>query len=133
MRQEKVVLDTNIIISAAISLDGKPARIFELFLNGDLVNYSSKEIIEEVTEVISRPFFGISEEYRDFIISNLKDKSIIIKPSFNEEIITEDVSDNKFINCALSAKACIISGDRHLLKLRIYKGVRVFSATEFLK
>ncbi len=130
----KVVLDTNIIISAAISTDGVPARIFELFLEKKIVNYTSEEIVKEVEEVINRPFFRkyIDDEYKKFVLENFKLHSVMIKPSFDEKAVPDDKGDNKFINCALTIKADIISGDKHLLDIGNYKGIKVFSARQFL-
>jgi len=48
--------------------------------------------------------------------------------------ISEDPADNKFIECAVAADAkSIISGDRHLLNLKAYKGIRILPPTGFLK
>ena len=133
--KNKVVIDTNIVISAAISLDGAPADIFELLLFGKIVNYTSHEILEELHEVINRPYFkqSINEEYKQFVLNNFEQSSIIINPQFNEQVIIEDDKDNKFINCALTAKADIISGDAHLKKLKSYKGVKIWDANSFLQ
>ena len=130
----KIVMDTNIVISAAISTDGVPARIFELFLEKKVVNYTTKKIISEIKEVMDRPHIKdcISEEYKNFILDNFISLSIFIEPSFNENAVLEDESDNEFVNCALTAKSDIISGDKHLLRLREYKDIKIFGANEFL-
>lgn len=117
----KAVLDTNIVVSAAISVDGTPAQIFESLLEEKFKNYTSEDIVDEIRKVIQRPTLQIDKELQKFIIYNFKSNSILVKPTFDEKI-TEDPSDNKFINCALTAKANIVSGDNHLLKLREYKG-----------
>jgi len=127
----EVVLDTNIVVSAAISLDGTPAKIFELFLEKKIVNYTTEEIIEEV---INRPVFGeyIGGEYKKFILDNFKLLSVVVKPNFDEKAVPQDEADNKFINCALTAKANIVSGNKHLLNLDSYKGIKIYGAKEFL-
>jgi predicted nucleic acid-binding protein len=49
-------------------------------------------------------------------------------------VITDDVSDNIFLDAALAADAqFIVSGDRHLLNLREFKGISILSARDFLK
>jgi len=130
-----VVLDANIVISAAISKDGNPAEIFELFLSSKIKNYTTKEILGEIEVVLNRPLLKkyLNEEYKKFIFENFKELSFIIEPSFDENAVLEDKKDNKFINCALSANADIISGDNHLLKLGNYKGIKIFSAKNFLE
>ena len=50
----KVVLDTNIVISAPLSKDGNPAKIFELLLLEEIKNFRSFEITEEIMDVLGR-------------------------------------------------------------------------------
>ena len=130
----KVVLDTNIIVSAAISADGNPAKIFELLLENKIVNYTTLEILNEVEDVLDRPFFKkhIDENYRKFMVKNLQKNSFIIDPKFFENAVEKDSKDDKFLNCALSANADVISGDKHLLELKSYKNVKILAAKEFL-
>ena len=46
----------------------------------------------------------------------------------------EDPTDNKFIECAVEAKAnYIVSGDRHLLKIKKYEGIKIIKTTEILE
>ena len=127
---QRAVLDTNIIISAAISNDGNPAKIFEMLLEKKFINYTSQEILEEIEDVIKRPKFGISKEFQKFILDNFRKNSIIIKPVHNEKVAGDD---DKFINCALSAKALVVSGDSHLLNLENYKGIKIITPKEFLE
>lgn len=137
MHTEKrnVVLDTNVIISAFISPFGAPAKVFELFLEKNIINYTSKEIIEELTEVIYRQKIvgHIAGRDKQFMLNNFEELSVIITPGLKEKAIKDDPEGNKFINCALTVKANIVSGDSHLLKLREYKGINILSPKEFLK
>lgn len=136
MQQEKskVVLDTNIVISAAISMRGSPAKVFELLLKKKIINYTTREIIDEIEEVIERPLIRkcIDDEYKSFIMDKFQNNSIIIKPAFSETVVKQDSKDDKFINCALSANTNIISGDKHLLQLKEYKGIKILTANEFI-
>jgi putative PIN family toxin of toxin-antitoxin system len=137
MKSEKksVVLDTNIIISAAISKEGMPANIFYDLIRSRIINYTTKEIIEELLRVFDKPSLKDIIDYnrKKFVLRGYISKSVIIKPEFDEKVIIEDPSDDKFINCALTSKSNIVSGDSHLLKLRKYKGVKIMSAKEFLE
>jgi len=132
--RNKIVMDTNIVVSAAISTDGTPAKIFELFLNKKIVNYTSEEIIKEIEEVINRPAFReyISDEYKKFILDSFKLNSVVVKPTIDENAVPEDEADNKLINCALSVKSDIVSGDKHLKELKHYKGINIWDAKAFL-
>jgi predicted nucleic acid-binding protein len=58
---------------------------------------------------------------------------MITEPSFKVEILEEDPADNKFLECALMANAeYIVSVDKHLLKLKNYKNIKIISAIEFI-
>ena len=81
--KKRVVIDTNIIISAFISPFGAPAHIFKLFLNGLIINYTSEEIIKELEEVIHRPkFIGcIKTHDKQFMIDSFRSLSLVIAPT----------------------------------------------------
>ena len=50
------------------------------------------------------------------------------------QIIPEDPTDDKFLACAVDGRAdCIVTGDRHLLRLETFRGIRILSPEEFLK
>jgi len=137
MKSEKknVVLDTNIIISAAIHRDGAPAQILRFLVAGKIINYTTKDIIEELVRVFDKATVRKFMDYEDkkLVLDGYISKSAIIKSEFDEKVVLDDPSDDKFINCALTAKATIVSGDSHLLRLKSYKGVKIISAKEFLK
>jgi len=49
------------------------------------------------------------------------------------EVVTDDPEDDKFIECAICCNAdYIVSGDRHLLNLKEYAGIKILKASEFL-
>ncbi len=58
----------------------------------------------------------------------------MVTPSKRLKVIKEDPADNKFLECAIEAKAeYIISADRHLRSLKKQQGVRIVSSGSFLK
>lgn len=130
----KVVIDTNVIVSAAKSSDGNPARIFEMLLLEEIINYTTKEIIEEIKEVLARPRIKLNLLEQEFIINNYKRFSIKIETMSKFDIIKEDPDDNKFLECAFDGKAVyIISGDDHLLNLKEFKGIKILTPAEFVR
>lgn len=132
----RVVLDTNVVVSAVISTDGNPALIFEMLILEDLKNYTTQEIIEEIKEVLQRPRIikRISLVEQDFIVSTFEKISEKIVSGVKIEEIKDDPDDNKFLECAVSASAdYIISGDKHLLKLHEFRGIKIVSPAEFVK
>lgn len=51
----RIVLDTNILISALITKDTPPDRLYQAWLRGEIELVTSSAQIAEITEVLSRP------------------------------------------------------------------------------
>ncbi len=133
-KSNKLVLDTNIIISALIGKRGEPAKLFEKLMQEEIENHSSKEIIEEIIEVLNREeiIARTTKEARTFILQQYLTHSKIITPK-KKHAIVEHASDNKFIDAAVEAKAnFIISGDKHLLKIKEFTGIKIITAKEYM-
>jgi|SRR3989344_91186 len=131
----KVVIDTNTVISAPLSEEGNPAKIFELLLLEEINNFRSEEITNEIAEVFNREKIKklISENKTNFVIDSYKKVSKLVKPNIKLSIVKDDEDDNRILECAETANAnYIISGDRHLLELKNHKNIKIVSPKEFL-
>lgn len=127
----KIVIDTNIYISA-IFWGGKPRTIVELGRNGYLSVFSSAEIEKEIDEKL-RVKFKLDADETVQIILDFSTFTIPVKTTKRIEVIHEDPDDDKFIECAVSCGAdYIVSGDKHLLKLKEYDGIKILNAADFL-
>ncbi len=128
-----VILDTNVIISG-MGWGGTPGKIIELWKKGKIKMCISAEILEEYLEVLQR---GIKppKDYQWFIrLLEQSRNTKIIKPVKHFKIIKEDPDDNIFLDCAVAGKVkYIISGDRHLLDLKLFKGTKIMEPDEFLR
>ena len=130
----KAVIDTNVIVSAAKSTDGNPAQIFEMLLLEEITNYTTKDIIGEIKEVLARPRIKLNLIGQEFILNNFEKSSVKIQTISKFNIVKEDPDDNKFLECAVDSKAeYIISGDDHLLKLKEFKGIKIVTPAEFVE
>ena len=131
----RVVVDTNVFISSLLNTEGNPRKVIDLWRLEKITLCISKEILAEYFAVLGR--FGMSEEPEGAELVQLLQKRynqffFAAVPTISA--ISEDPADNKFIECAVAADAkLIISGDRHLLNLKLFKGIRILSPTEFLK
>ncbi|MBE0431038.1 MAG: putative toxin-antitoxin system toxin component, PIN family [Dehalococcoidia bacterium] len=133
----RVVLDTNVLVSALINPHGKPAQIMDGVLAGRIRLFVSPSIVTELERVLGYPKLmkrhGLEgDELKQFVLDLL---SVMILVSAEEtiELIADDPSDNKYLSCALAARAdFIVSGDVHLLKLGEHRGIRVVSAAQFI-
>ena len=131
--KRKIVLDTNIIVSA-LAFGGKPQIIYELItLQKVLEAYSSENALNELLKVLKRKFEFTPEKLR-LVEYNFKENFKFVRTGKIPNIITADPSDNEFLEIADSAKAhFIISGDRHLLTLKKYKSIEIITPTKFLE
>ncbi len=132
----KIVLDTNVLISALIVKKGKPGQILRQITKYKLV--TSEEILVEVERVLHydriQKRYGLSNKDTNAFMQRLREVSQIIPVTTSVEIIKDDPDDNKFLACALAADAdYIISGDTHLTKLGDYQGVSILTPATFLE
>jgi hypothetical protein len=134
--KKKVVLDTNILISALLKPKSKARGIYRLVLRGEIELYTSVDLISELSRVLEYPKFKFEKLEKEVFLKNLARVAVILANSkLKVNVIKEDPSDNKFLECAVEAKAdYLISGDNeHLLPLRNFQGIKIISASEFLK
>lgn len=128
----RVVLDTNIFISA-ILYGGNPRKVVNLAVTELIEVYISLELLEELGRVL-RGKFTLGSFEIDTIISEIKDFAEIATPQVRLQVIKEDPSDDKVLECAAEAKArFIISGDKHLLNLGNFRGIKIVNPAEFLR
>jgi putative PIN family toxin of toxin-antitoxin system len=127
----KIVIDTNIYISA-IFWGGKPREIVELGRSGHILVFSSSEIAKEIDEKL-RLKFKLDADETIQIILDFSTFTIPVKITKRIKAVNEDPDDDKFVECAASCGAdYIVSGDKHLLKLKEYEGIKIISAASFL-
>lgn len=128
----KAVLDTNVYLSAII-FGGVPRKILDLARDCLIEVFISPSILLEIAQKLNEKFFWEKRKIETAIrlISTI---TTIIKPKLELKIVKEDPADDKILECASEAKAAyIITGDRHLLKLRSFKEIKILSPSEFLK
>lgn len=131
-KKTKVVIDVNVFISA-FGWNGKPLQIMELLEKGKLRNCISEEILRELSIAISYPELSLTKEIQAKILEFALIHSDFYEPTESAGI-ARDPDDNKFIDCALSAKAkFIITGDEDLLSIKQYKHIKFVSPAEFLR
>jgi len=133
MNRHRIVLDTNVLISA-ILFGGKPRRVLDLVISGSVDCTLSTGILDELKDVLQRPRFGFSADVCFHIIEELHGACDIISPSVSVDVIRSDPDDNRILECAVEAQAhFIVSGDRDLLDLGKFKKIRILSPADYLK
>ncbi len=128
----KVVVDTNVFISSFFG--GNPRKIIDLWKTGEITLCLSRPIVNEYIEVLQR--FGVQRERELGELLELFARgthSVFTAKTPELYLVEEDPDDNKFIECAAALKAgFVISGDKALLEVRDYMGIKVVTPKEFL-
>lgn len=131
-----VVLDSNVWISALI-WGGKPAEIIKAAENGKVCIVISEEIVEEISQVLNYPKLKKVYEAEGLPHQELIEAVVkvgkFVQVTRKVKVVLEHPADDKFIDCALAAKAAyIVSGDKHLLKIGSYRKIPILSVSKFL-
>ncbi|MBC8525571.1 MAG: putative toxin-antitoxin system toxin component, PIN family [Candidatus Cloacimonetes bacterium] len=104
---------------------------------GKFVFVTSTEIIEEVIRVLHYPKIKKSYKLSDLDIQNVEISlgldTMLVSGKLKVDKIKEDPEDNKFLSCALEGNAdYIVTGDKHLLKIKSFHNVQIITPKYFL-
>jgi uncharacterized protein len=127
----RIVLDTNIVVSAALRPDGLQRTVFLLALTKPARVYVSQEILAEYRNVLARPALKIRKGMQQQLLQFVKNRAQVVCPSHKLEL-TSDPEDNKFLECADAARAdyLIPGNQRHFPKF--WKKTKVITSREFI-
>jgi len=129
----RYVFDTNVIISALLFEQSKPAQAFYAALDrGDIL--LSQPVLKELNEVLAReklkPYLLLQERVQ--FITGLVSEALFIDIKENIRVC-RDPEDDKFLELAVNGgAACIISGDEDLLILNPFRNIPIIKPEEFL-
>jgi len=129
----KVVLDTNILVSALISR-GKPSKLLTLIKVKDHSLLISNDILEELSRVasdekISR--YASGEDYAEFL-RTLLEKSSLVRPKSKVHVFND--ADDRILGTAVDGKAeIIVTGDKHMLRLKSFRHIRIITVGQALR
>ena len=128
----KTVLDTNVFISG-VFFKGPPYQILRAWREGRIRLLISDEIFEEyqrVGELLSNDYPKVDlGPFLELLAINTE----FVMPKKLQNPVCEDSDDDKFIACAIAGKSkIIISGDKHLLKVSGYMGIKVLRPRKFV-
>ncbi len=137
----RVVLDTNVFLRALIREGNVCHKIVELWKDDQFLIVTSKQIIQEVGNVLKRPFllkkYGYSLNQVDKLIELIDQKAIFVEPGFSLELC-RDKHDDKFIDCAILGRVKhLVSEDKDIFDDKILKkqlleyGIAIKNAHDF--
>jgi len=134
----RAVLDTNVIVSSVLSKKGAPFQLIRAWHESRFTLITSEDIVREVQRVLSEPrlreVFSITNERISRLAVTLRQDAILVPG--NAEVrgaIPVDPPDEMFLAAALDGKAnMIVSGDKHLLNLKTFRGIDIMAPRQFL-
>ena len=134
----RIVCDTNVVLSGFVS-NGSPRRVLERVEAGTTLAFTSRVLLLELDRVLSYPriekLLRRASVPREALIRWLAEHATIVMPKeLSYTVVTDDPTDDHVLACAHAAGAdFIISGDAHRLKLRMWEGVRVVTAAQYVQ
>lgn len=128
----RAVLDTNVLISS-IFWRGPPYKVVKAGLEGKYRPVISTPILEELADKL-RGKFEVPEDKIGLLVDILLVNSEVVEPSSEIDIVEDDPSDNKIIECAVDGNAgFVVTGDSDLLDLEDYEGMKIVEPSRFLE
>jgi putative PIN family toxin of toxin-antitoxin system len=129
----KVVLDTNILVSG-IGWPGFPSRLLDYWTEGLFTLVESPALLGEFRRVLRDEKFAFldRDEVQEFFRMAVG-KAKVVEPAFRLDVVQADPADNRVLECAIAGHAdFIVSGDRHLLRLGQFAGIRIVTARQMI-
>jgi uncharacterized protein len=127
----RLVIDTNVVVSAAVKPEGLQRTVVLLAMNKPALWYVSEPILSEYRMVLARPELKIRKSLRQQLLQLIENKTRVVKPVPLVQV-TFDPSDNMFIECADVARAdyLVTGNQRHFPKF--WKKTKIISSSELL-
>jgi hypothetical protein len=134
----KTLLDTNPLVSALLKPIGHSGQIFHRWRKGEFELAVSPSTLTELTDVLHRPHiikkYPINEEDITNHVTVLRDFAQVATGNLTVSAIPEDPKDNHVLAAAVETNCIyIVSGDRHLLNLGEYQGIKILTPRAFLE
>ena len=127
----RLVIDTNVVVSAALEPEGLQRTVVLLAMTKPARWYVSDPILSEYATVLARPELKIRRSLRQQLLQLIKNHAPVVAPSRLAQV-TSDPADNRFIECADAARAdyLVTGNQRHFPKF--WKSTKIITSSEFL-
>ena len=135
MKVERLVLDTNVLISAALSPGGSPRAVVDAARAANGILLFSHETFHELRTRLLGPKFGpyVSWEGRALYLAQLEAVSEWVSIT-GAKLGCRDPDDDKVLETALLGEAgCLVTGDRHLLEMSPFHGIPIVTPADFVR
>jgi putative PIN family toxin of toxin-antitoxin system len=127
----RVVFDTNVLVAALVFPGGQGEAALHRIIDEHDRLVLSKPLLDELLGVLARKFSRDAEELAHIAVF-LGELATTVKPARRLKVLKDD-PDNRVLECAVAGRAeLIVTGDRALLAVREFRGVRVVSLRDYL-
>ncbi len=127
----KVVFDTNIYISAFVIPGGNAEKAYLHAIDGDFELCTSVAILTELARKLDEKF-GWEKQKIAQLLTSISNLTVVFKTTPWLKVVSDD-PDNRILECAIKAEAdFLVTGDKHLLKLRNYGNFEIIKLSTFL-
>jgi len=127
----RLVLDTNVVVSAALKPDSLPRTVLLLALTKPARLYVSDAVMAEYQDVLARPELRIRRGIQRQIVDLIRQRAYLVKPSRSLQVAA-DPGDNIFVECADAGRAdYLVTGkQRHFPKF--WKKTKIITPRELI-
>jgi putative PIN family toxin of toxin-antitoxin system len=127
----RLVIDTNVVVSAALKPESLQRTTFLLAITKPARLYVSRPILDEYADVLARPELKIRKGLRQQLLQLIKNRGNLVVPSRRLEV-SRDPDDNRFLECADASRAdYLVTGNlRHFP--RFWKKTKIITPREFI-
>lgn len=129
----RVTFDTNVLVSAFHFPGGPPEDVFRLALEGQLELITSPPLLAELNRVLTKKL-SWDPAHAEEAVAQVARHGIVVRPNQRLDVIRDDPTDNRVLEAAVEGGAGVIcSGDRHLVRLGEWRGIRVLRPAHLLE
>jgi uncharacterized protein len=136
----RAVLDTNILVSAAIKKGGKPDQILTAAESGEFQWLTSEFILAELADVLGRKHVQhkyherVTARKREGYLMRIRNVAEVITVKTRVDAVPIDPKDNPILACGIDGAAdYVVTGDPHLRALETFRGILILTPSEFLQ
>jgi putative PIN family toxin of toxin-antitoxin system len=127
----RIVLDTNVVVSAMLRSGGLPEAVFNLAMHGEVQLYVSEPIFAEYEDVLRRPRLAINPEKVTAALARIRAAALLVQP-VKQVTAALDPDDNIFLECAEAAQAhCLVTGNSRHFPER-WEATRILTPRQFM-
>ena len=127
----RLVLDTNVVVSAALKPDGLQRTVLLLALTKPARLIITDAVLAEYREVLARPEFRIRKGIQRQVLDLIVHRAHLVKSSRSLQVAT-DPDDNIFIECADAGRADYLVTGNHRHFPKFWKQTKIISSREFI-